>query len=161
MEIHEWKVSEKIHRCCEKQLAAQQTTPEAREKFEKNRKAVKLTSIILAALLLCFIPGNVANLVVPRFVGHVTDEIIFLFSFLSLSLGFFNSLLNPIIYVLRMKQFRVALIELLFRTVNTAAAEEIEIRFFGVPNAVDTVNRVKTERDQNEQAQQDVNEEDV
>ena len=42
-----------------------------------------------------------------------------------------------------------------------SVAEEIEIRFFGVPNAVGRVNRVKTERGQNEQAQQDVNEEDV
>ena len=145
----------------EKQLAAQQTTPEAREEFEKNKKAVKLTSIILAALLLCFIPGNVANLVVSRFGGHVTDEIIFLFAFLSLSLSFLNSSLNPIIYVLKMKQFRVAFIELLFRTVNTAAAEETEIRFFGVPNAVGRVNREKTERGQNEQAQQDVSEENL
>ena len=34
----------------EKQLVAQQTTSEAKEEFEKNKKAVKLTSIILAAL---------------------------------------------------------------------------------------------------------------
>ena len=60
-----------------------------------------------------------------------------------------------------MKQFRVAFMELLFRTVNTAAAEEIEIRFFRVPNAAGRVNRVKTERGQNEQAQQDVNEENL
>ena len=60
-----------------------------------------------------------------------------------------------------MKQFRVAFIELLFRTVNTAAAEEIEIRFFGVRNAAGRVNRVKTERGQNEQAQQDVSEENL
>lgn len=51
-----------------------------------------------------------------------------------------------------MKQFRVAFIELLFRTVNTADAEEIEMRFFGVVR----VNRVKAD-----QAQQDVYEENV
>lgn len=55
-----------------------------------------------------------------------------------------------------MKQFRVAFIELLFRTVNTADAEEIEVRFFGVPNAVVRINRVKAD-----QAQQDVYEENV
>ena len=55
-----------------------------------------------------------------------------------------------------MKQFRVAFIELFFRTVNTADAEEIEMRFFGVPNAVVRVNRVKAD-----QAQQDVYEENV
>ena len=40
----------------EKLVAAQQTTPEAREQFERNKKAVKLTFVILAALLLCFTP---------------------------------------------------------------------------------------------------------
>ena len=55
-----------------------------------------------------------------------------------------------------MKQFRVAFTELLFRTVNSADAEEIEMRFFSVPNAVVRVNRVKAD-----QAQQDVFEENV
>ena len=65
-------------------------------------------------------------------------------------------MLKPVIYALRMKQFRVAFIGLLFRTVNTADAEEIEMRFFGIPNAVVRVNRVKAD-----QAQQDVYEENV
>ena len=40
----------------EKQLAAQQTTLEAKEEFEKNTKAIKLTFIILAALSFnCFL----------------------------------------------------------------------------------------------------------
>ena len=60
-----------------------------------------------------------------------------------------------------MKQFRVAFIELLFRTVHTVDAEEIEMRFFGVPNAVVRVNRVNPEQDQNEKPQYDVNEENV
>ena len=71
-------------------------------------------------------------------------------------LSFLNSLLKPVIYALRMKQFRVAFIELLFRTVNTADTEETEMRCFSVPNAVVRVNRVKAD-----QAQQDVYEENV
>ena len=55
-----------------------------------------------------------------------------------------------------MKQFRVAFIGLLFRTVNAADAEEIEMRFFGAPYAVVRVNRVKAD-----QALQDVYEENV
>ena len=55
-----------------------------------------------------------------------------------------------------MKQFRFDFMELLFRTVNTADTEEIEMRFFSVPNAVIRVNRVKAD-----QAQQDVYEENV
>ena len=47
-----------------------------------------------------------------------------------------NSLLNPIIFSVRIRQFRVAFIELLFRTVNIAQAEQIEMRIFGATNAV-------------------------
>lgn len=49
----------------------------------------------------------------------------------------------------------------MLRTVNTADAEEIGVRLFGVPNAVVRVNRVKAEQDQNEKPQHDVNEENV
>ena len=47
-----------------------------------------------------------------------------------------NSLLNPMIYSVRIRQFRVAFIELLFRTVNIAQAEQIQMRIFGATNAV-------------------------
>ena len=40
----------------EKQMAVQQVTKQAREKFEKDRKALKLTSIILGLLFLCITP---------------------------------------------------------------------------------------------------------
>ena len=47
-----------------------------------------------------------------------------------------NSLLNPMIYSVRIRQFRVAFIELLFRTVNIAQAKQIEMGIFGSTNAV-------------------------
>ena len=47
-----------------------------------------------------------------------------------------NSLLNPMIYSVRIRQFRVAFIELLFRTVNIAQAEQIQMRIFGATNVV-------------------------
>ena len=50
-----------------------------------------------------------------------------------------NSLLNPIIYSIRIRQFRVAFIELTCRTVNIAEAEEIKMRFFQTPIAVVTL----------------------
>lgn len=119
----------------EKRVAAQQTTPEAREQFERNKKAVKLTFIILAALLLCFTPLNVAKIVLLSYhsdIAHITHEALVMFFFFSLSLSFFNSLLNPVIYALRMNQFRVAFIEVVFR-----ADEEIEMpRFLRVRNSL-------------------------
>ena len=127
----------------EKRVAAQQTTPEAREQFERNKKAVKLTFIILAALLLCFTPVNVAKIVLLSYHGditHITHEALVMFFCFSLSLSFFNSLLNPVIYALRMNQFRVAFIELVFRT-----DEEIEMpRFLRFRNSL---VRVNTEQD--------------
>ena len=47
-----------------------------------------------------------------------------------------NSLLNPIVYSVRMRQFRVAFVELICRTTHIAEAEEIELRVFGSHNAV-------------------------
>ena len=43
----------------EQQIVAQQVTQEARKQFQNNKKALKLTSIILAVILLCYIPSVV------------------------------------------------------------------------------------------------------
>ena len=110
--------------------------------------------------MLCLVPWKIAVMLV-RFTSDTAKEAFFTV-FLSFQvLSFLNSLLNPIIYVVRMKQFWVDFIELLFRTVHTVDAEEIEMRLFGVPNAVVRVNRVKADQDQNEKPQHDVNEENV
>ena len=46
------------------------------------------------------------------------------------SLAVLNSFVNPLIYYLRLRQFRVALIELLMRK-NRGEAEEFERKIFG------------------------------
>ena len=144
----------------ERQLAAQQATPEAKEEFERNRKAFKLTSIILVLLILfVLIPGTLP--VVLLNYREFTPEAVYLFFSFTMSLVFLDSLLNPIVYAWRLRQFRVAIIELLFRTVNIVDAEETEMRFFGVPNAVLRVNRVKDKQDQEEQNQQNMTVENV
>ena len=117
-------------------LASQQVTQEARQQVERDTKAFKLTSIILAVLVLCFIPVIVATIVCSRFHKEVTAETMYLLHSSSVSIAFMNSLLNPIIFSVRIRQFRVAFIELLFRTVNIAQAEQIEMRIFGATNAV-------------------------
>ena len=144
----------------ERQLAAQQATSEAREEFERNKKAFKLTSIILVLLILfVLIPGTLPVVLISY--REFTPEAVYLFFSFTMSLVFLDSLLNPIVYALRLRQFRVAIIELLFRTVNIVDAEEIEMRFFGVPNAVVRVNRVKDKQDQEEQNQQNMTVENV
>ena len=110
--------------------------------------------------MLCLVPSKIAVMLL-RFTTDTAKEAFFTVFLSSQVLSFLNSLLNPIIYVVRMKQFWVDFIELLFRTVHTVDAEEIEMRLFGVPNAVVRVNRVKADQDQNEKPQHDVNEENV
>ena len=144
----------------ERQLAAQQATSEAREEFERNKKAFKLTSIILVLLILFVLIPSTLPVVLISY-REFTPEAVYLFFSFTMSLVFLDSLLNPIVYALRLRQFRVAIIELLFRTVNTVDAEEIEMRFFGGPNAVVRVNRVKDKHDQEEQNQQNMTVENV
>ena len=110
------------------------------------KKAVKLTFIILAALLLCFTPLNVAKIVLLSYhsdITHITHEALVMFFFFSLSLSFFNSLLNPVIYALRMNQFRVAFIELVFRT----DVETEKPRFLRVRNSLVRVNVEQDKKD--------------
>ena len=86
--------------------------------------------MILAALLFCFIfPFGITAVVRHGFDSSVeTRHILVCFG---ISIALLNSLLNPLIYSVRMRQFRVAFIELIYRTVNIVKAEEIESRFFG------------------------------
>ena len=120
----------------EQQLAAQQVTQEAREQFEKDKKALKLTSVILGALAVCYIPLGTFAIIAVRYQSKISLETVYIFFSSVTSIVLLNSLVNPVIYSVRMRQFRVAFIELTCRTVNITEAEEIEKRVFGAPNAV-------------------------
>ena len=120
----------------ERQVAAQQVTQEAREQFQKEKKAFKLTSVILAVLILCFIPIVSFTIVTFKYRSEMSLETVYVFSCSAMSIVFLNSLINPVIYSIRLRQFRVAFIELICRTVNIAEAEEIEMRVFGATSGV-------------------------
>jgi len=90
-------------------------------------------------LVLCYIPTAVFMNVVLRFPHKMSLETAYIFFASVTTIVFLNSLINPIIYSVRIRQFRVAFIELTCRTVNIAEAEEIEMRFFGASNAVVTL----------------------
>ena len=120
----------------EQRLAAQQVRQEAREQFLRENKALKLTSTIIAAVVLCYILSAVSFLVAVRYRSEVSVETYHIFMCSSWSVSLLNSLVNPLIYSVRLRQFRVAFIELICRTMNIAKAEEIEMRLFGTPNAV-------------------------
>ena len=120
----------------EKQIAAQQVTVEAREQFQKDKKAFKVTFIIIIVLILCYLPIPILSAVLDRFRSKISLEVLYICFFLTTLMAFLNSFFNPIIYSFRLREFRVAFIELICKTANTAEAEQREMKIFGTPNAV-------------------------
>ena len=86
--------------------------------------------------MLCYIPMIVFSDVNFRYRDKLSLETVYIFSSFGFSIMLLNSLFNPIIYSVRTRQFRVAFIGLICRTVNIFEAEKIEMRVFGAPNAV-------------------------
>ena len=97
----------------EKAILSQQISIEVREKFIKLHE----TTVILVALLLSYCPSFITKAVGQVFVSEETlTDIEALVRFLiSLTLIRFNSVLNPLIYAVGTRQFRVAFAELLLR----------------------------------------------
>ena len=117
----------------EKQIAVQKATQEKRGQFLRDKKAFKLTTIIVTVLLLCYIPFVVCRIILVFCRNELSLETVHIVFYLVVSTGLLNSFLNPIIYAVRLKQFRVAFIELACGTQNIVEAEGIEKRS---PNAV-------------------------
>ena len=120
----------------EKQIAAQQVTVEARKQFEKDKKAFKVTFIIIIVLMLCYVPILIFSAVLERFRSKISLQVLYICFFFTTLMAFLNSFFNPIIYSFRLREFRVAFIELICKTANIAEAEQREMKIFGTPNAV-------------------------
>ena len=120
----------------QKQIAAQQVTEEAREQFQKDKKAFKVTFIVIVVLMLCSFPIVIFTEVLRRYGGKLSLGVFYTHFFLATLMASLNSFFNPLIYTFRLREFRVALIGLICRTVNIAEAEQIEMKIFGAPNAV-------------------------
>ena len=115
----------------EKHILSQQVSLEARAKFEKEKRALKLTTVMALAMVLCYFPSFIAFIFRRKIFSHMLDASVY-FSVIPMIL---NSLLNPVIYTIRTKSFRIAFIELLL-TKDFQRAEEVERRLFGSPNIV-------------------------
>lgn len=114
-----------------KQIIATQVSLKAKAKLLKNRKSFYTTTIILFAIVVCYIPGNVWIVIVAASkrtipVNNVRHVV---FNATS-SLLVLNSLLNPLIYAVWIRCFRVAFIQLLSRKTHSKA-QELEKRIFG------------------------------
>ena len=77
----------------ENQIAAQQVTVKARAQFEKDKKAFKVTFIVIVSS------------------ADVMLLLLYIHFFLATLMAFLNSLLNLIIYSFRLREFRVTFIE--------------------------------------------------
>ncbi|XP_078363855.1 sphingosine 1-phosphate receptor 1-like [Oculina patagonica] len=116
----------------ERQIAAQQMSLEARQKFLKEKKALKITTSVIFILLLSYSPLFVVRILLVT--SNITSVNMAYISFYTASvLTILNSFMNRIIYCVRMRQFRVAFIEILLRK-NYVQAEQFERRMFGTSN---------------------------
>ena len=99
----------------EKQIAAQQVDMATKEKILSHKRAFKLTLMIITLTVISYFPGTIF----VRF-KEPLKNVVSLGTLTSIfmvvgSLAAFNSLVNPFIYCIRLRQFRVAFIELLIR----------------------------------------------
>lgn len=108
----------------ERHIATNQISAEAGEKFRKEKKALKLTTCVIFFLVLSYLPIFIVRLLLLT--STITSV-----NLANISLNFvtciaiLNSLINPIIYCVRLRQFRVAFIQMLLRK-NNLQAEQFE-----------------------------------
>ena len=118
----------------EKQILSQQVSLEARSKFKQEKKALKLTTVILVTIFLCFVlPSTIMFVTWKLFGEKLSPDIKTLVRHFGHLPVMINSLLNPVIYTVRKEEFRVAFTELLLRK-SLQEAEEFQRRLFGTTN---------------------------
>ena len=118
----------------EKQIISQQVSMEARAKFKQENKASKLTTIILVTIFMCLFLPSISMLITWHILGQaLSPGVKAVVRHLGFVPAIINSVLNPVIYTLRKRQFRIAFIELLLNK-SLHEAEEFGMRLFGLPN---------------------------
>ena len=107
--------------CCRHmiQIRSEQVPSEATRKFLNDRKAWKTTTLIIGGMLLSFSPGVLGGFA-SRLFQHssLVSRLLVSIRPLTFSCVLLNSLLNPIIYCLRSKVIREALLQLLRKQDN-------------------------------------------
>ena len=114
----------------EKQIAANQVSLEAKEKLLNNKKAFYTVAGITLVVLLCYIPLNVCLVILLSFKNRISLNASHIALYIFTLLPVLNSLLNPLIYAVRIRYFRLAFIQLLLRK-TSLQAEELEKKIFG------------------------------
>ena len=97
--------------------------------FLKEEKSFKLTTILLFILVLTYSPILIVRILIVKIVITSSNAayIAFLIAIFLLPR---NLLINPVIYCVRIRDFRVAFIEIPLRK-NGVQANQIEMQIFG------------------------------
>ena len=141
----------------QRHVAAHQVTKEAREKFEKDKKALKITSIVVGTLLICYTPLAILRMTLPKYRYEISLNALYTVFVLTATVSLLNSLINPVIYSVRLRQFRVAIIELICRNVSVVEAEQIEKRVFGRSNAISKREAVQDHKETTDESAKQAN----
>ncbi|KAM7426133.1 hypothetical protein ABFA07_022531 [Porites harrisoni] len=141
----------------ERHVAAHQVTKEAREKFQKDKKALKITSIVLGTLLICYTPLTVSRMTLSKYRYEISLNAAYTAFVFFATVALLNSFINPVIYSVRLRQFRVAIIELICRNVSVVEAEQIEKRLFGRTNAISKREAVQDHKGTTEESAKEAN----
>ena len=104
-----------------KKIALQQISVEAREKFLREKKALKQTTTVIFCVIICYLPIIISRVFISTFGILNSVNSVYFVHFTGVFFVISNSLLNPIIHCVRMKQFRLALKELVFSNGNIHA----------------------------------------
>ena len=117
-------------RCHEKQILAQHVSVEIRAKFKREKKALKLTTIILVTIFMFFFIPFVSMFVTWHVLGEtLSPDVKTVVRHLALVTVIINSVFNPVIYTVKKRQFRTAFIELLLRK-SLREAKDFDRRMF-------------------------------
>ena len=100
------------------QIKTEQVSQEATAKFLKEKKAWKTTSVIIGAVLMCYLPGVMIAIVPEIFPVFLIQRLRRSLRPLFLSFSMLNSLLNPVIYWWKSKEIREASMQLLRKPTN-------------------------------------------
>ena len=123
----------------EKLIAAQQVSEEAKERFLNDQKATKITTAIVVAAVISYVPMFVFRAFLLKFGKHISLNVAYPCQMFIGTLVMFNSFVNSLIYAVRVRAFRIAFIEVLFQR-NGHQAEQIEMKLF--PKGVTGANTV-------------------
>lgn len=118
----------------EQQIAYLQVTAEVRENFLRQKRALKLTATVVSIVIISYLPATIYRMTRNGLKSIFPLDALHGIFFSTVCLISVNSLINPLVYCIRLRQFRVAFIQLLFKK-SLAQAEEYEKKVFGWTNA--------------------------